>query len=67
MAKITYTDKDKDGSAPVNQWRDLDANEVKTSVNAAYDELARIDTTDYLELPDAEEFNSDVLIFVRAT
>lgn len=30
---ITYTDKDKGGSAPVNQWRDTDANEVKTVVN----------------------------------
>jgi len=36
MAAITYTTKNKAGSAPANQWRDVDANEVKTSVNALY-------------------------------
>jgi hypothetical protein len=36
MAAITYTTKNKAGAAPANQWRDADANEVKTSVNALY-------------------------------
>jgi hypothetical protein len=36
MAAITYTTKNKAGAAPANQWRDTDANEVKTSVNALY-------------------------------
>ena len=40
MAKITYTDKDKTGNTPVNKWRDTDANEVKTSVNALYTKLS---------------------------
>lgn len=35
MATITYTDKDKTGSdGIVNKWRDVDANEIKTVVNA---------------------------------
>lgn len=38
MSKITYVNKDKIGGAPVDLWRDSDANEVKTSVNALYDE-----------------------------
>lgn len=40
MAKITYTDKSKSGVTPVNKWRDVDANEVKASVNAIYDLLS---------------------------
>ena len=36
MAAITYTDKNKAGAAPLNQWRDTDANEVKASVNKIY-------------------------------
>lgn len=37
MAEITYADKNKAGSAPANQWLDVDANEVKASVNHVYD------------------------------
>lgn len=37
MAKIAYTDKSKTGTGAVKQWRDVDANEVKASVNALYD------------------------------
>jgi hypothetical protein len=39
MAKILYTNKSNaaaSGSA-AKKWRDIDANEVKTSVNALYD------------------------------
>ena len=58
MAKITYTDKDKDGSAPVNQWRDIDANEVKTSVNAAYDELGnKLESSDIANFETATQLN----------
>ena len=35
MAQITYTDKDKNATDGIaNKWRDEDANEVKTVVNA---------------------------------
>ena len=47
MAQITYTDKDKTaaaGTAP-RQWRDVDANEVKTVVNGKADVLG--DTTSH--------------------
>ena len=37
MSKITFTEKDKTGVTPVNKWRDVDANEVKESVNELYD------------------------------
>ena len=39
MAKITFADKDKTASvtSAAKQWRDVDANEVKASVNALYD------------------------------
>ena len=40
MASITYTNKDKNGADPVNKWRDVDANEVKTVVNSKQDQLA---------------------------
>lgn len=41
MSKITYATKDKEAAAgtPARQWRDEDANEVKTSVNALYDSI----------------------------
>lgn len=39
MAKIAYTDKSKTGTGAVKQWRDVDANEVKASVNALYDQF----------------------------
>jgi len=42
MSKITYTDKNKDGIGEVTLWKDNDANEVKTSVNALYDEKAAL-------------------------
>lgn len=42
MAKIAYTDKNKDGVGEVTLWKDTDANEVKTSVNALYDEKAAL-------------------------
>jgi len=45
MAKIAYEDKNKDAaldSAPT-LWRDIDANEVKNSVNALYDSVADVD------------------------
>jgi hypothetical protein len=37
MAKITYSDKSKTGSGDTRLWRDVDANEVKASVNYLYD------------------------------
>lgn len=37
MAKIAYTDKSKTGTGAVKQWRDVDANEVKESVNHLYE------------------------------
>lgn len=39
MAKIAYTDKSKTGTGEVKQWRDVDANEVKASINALYDQF----------------------------
>lgn len=39
MASITYTNKDKSGTGAVKQWRDVDANEVKTAVNSKQDAL----------------------------
>ena len=39
MAKITYTTKDKYGTSPVNKGRDVDFNEIKTSVNILYDNV----------------------------
>ena len=41
MAKITFADKDKTASvtSAAKQWRDVDANEVKASVNALYDTI----------------------------
>lgn len=37
MAKINYTDKNNSATDGVaNKWRDIDANEVKNSVNAVY-------------------------------
>jgi len=38
MAKITYIDKNKDGVGEETIYRDTDANEVKASVNALYDD-----------------------------
>lgn len=40
MSKISYQNKDNTAAAgtPERQWRDVDANEVKTSVNALYDQ-----------------------------
>lgn len=35
--EIEYQDKDKNGVNPVNQWRDVDANEVKDIVNQKAD------------------------------
>lgn len=40
MGKITYSDKDKNGVTPLNQFRDVDANEIKTVVNANDDAVA---------------------------
>ena len=37
MGKITFTNKNKAGTGDVTLWKDTDANEVKTSVNAVYD------------------------------
>ena len=59
MAKITYNNKDKNGAAPLNQFRDVDANEIKTSVNAAYDAIdAKVETTDFnmTEIADGTDF-----------
>jgi hypothetical protein len=39
MSKITFTDKNKELTTPVNRFRDSDANEIKASVNALYDRL----------------------------
>lgn len=53
MAKITYTDKDKNGTGAVRQWTDTDANEVKASVNSLYDTSAfpKIGVFAYLPTP----------------
>lgn len=45
MASITYTDKDKTGSGTVTQWRDVDANEIKTVVNGKDDKDAQDSAT----------------------
>ena len=41
MAKIAYEDKNKEATVDTapTLWRDIDANEVKNSVNALYDEV----------------------------
>jgi len=53
MAKITYTDKNKNGVGLVRQWTDADANEVKASVNSLYDTSAfpQIGVFAYLSAP----------------
>ena len=59
MAKIAYGDKDKNGVAPFDQFRDIDANEVKTSVNAAYDEIdLKVAIANYsmTDIPDGTDF-----------
>ena len=45
MAKITYTNKNKAGTGDALLWKDVDANEVKTSVNAIYDTTLTITGT----------------------
>lgn len=41
MSNITWADKDKNAAAgsPEKQWRDVDANEVKTAVNSKVDKV----------------------------
>lgn len=36
MSKITYRDKDKYGTGEITIWCDVDANEVKASVNSGH-------------------------------
>ena len=45
MAKITYTNKNKAGTGDALLWKDADANQVKTSVNAIYDTTLTITGT----------------------
>lgn len=59
MAKITFNNKDKNGAAPLNQFRDVDANEIKASVNAAYDQIdLKVATANYsmTDIPDGTDF-----------
>lgn len=44
MSNITYTNKNNAGSGIVKQWRDVDANEVKTVVNTKADAWAAFTT-----------------------
>lgn len=43
MPDITYQNKDKDSSGATDQWRDVDANEVKSVVNAKQNKSANLD------------------------
>jgi surface protein len=45
MGKITYITKNKAGTGDALLWKDTDANEVKTSVNAIYDTTLTITGT----------------------
>lgn len=47
MAKVTFTNKDKTGTdGVVNKWRDIDANELKASINATIDGATEQTLTD---------------------
>lgn len=64
MSKITYPDKNKEGAGESTLWRDVDANEVKESVNAIYDALPVNPVTTDTEqtITGAKTFATDKLI-----
>lgn len=41
MTKVVFLDKNKNGVNPLNIFRDSDANELKASINAAYDKMVK--------------------------
>ena len=50
MTKITWIDKNKDGTGEETLFRDTDANEVKTSVNALHDTVELLDEYVYAKI-----------------
>jgi hypothetical protein len=63
---ITFADKDKLGSAPLNKFRDIDANEIKAVVNDHYGWLVTHNTqlTDHeSRIVDLETMNASEVIY----
>lgn len=61
MSDISYPNKDKnaDEGSPEKQWRDVDANEVKSAVNSKVDKVAgkQLSTEDFTTLEKAKVAN----------
>ena len=57
---ITYENKDKFGAPPLNEWRDVDANEVKAAVNMLASRTYRVFET----MPDLEDLTDGEVAFV---